>query len=128
MHLLGLIDDCEGFRVLLQDRKHPWFVYGVFGEVVFHQRCKALRDCRYSWSAPPVSGVGNLLYRVYSSRLVTTLREQEDVETMGAFSLEHYALCLPEEQRIDIVSNGSVSVRLVGSNMWGSGRSGESAT
>jgi hypothetical protein len=119
MHLLAVLDDPEGFRILVQDGKQPWFVYGVFGEAVYYQRNRALRDCSYAESPAKIDQTQTMLYLIHESRLIERLRKQEDIDSMGAFDLRHYALCLRHEERIDIVSNGPLLVRLAGNSSWG---------
>lgn len=113
LRLMGLIDDAEGFRVLLQDTKQPWFVYGIYGRVIYYQRNNALRDCSYPGSPLPAS-CQNLLFQIHSSRLLAWLRDFGDIESMGNFALEHYVVCFPDEQRIDLVSDGPTVIRLAG--------------
>lgn len=112
MYLLGLLDTPEGFRVLVQDRKQPWFVYSVYGDVIYYQRNKALPNNSYLESTPPPDTGKRMLFRVQNSRLIQHLQATTDIEIFVHQPLAHYAFCLEHEERIDIVCRGELTIRM----------------
>ena len=86
IRLLSLVEDDEGFRVLLQDPK-SFYVYGVYADAVFCRRCQ---ECTGFGDSPQLIKSKALMFRVYESELVKWLRPSLiHIEQ----PLEHYALC-----------------------------------
>ena len=108
IRLLSLVEDDEGFRVLLQDPK-SFYVYGVYANAVFYRRCQEVNGNHFDDSPPQLGKGDGLLYRVHESGLIKWLRPT----LIHAFHepLEHYALCFKYEERIDIVCRGEAIVR-----------------
>lgn len=107
IRLLSLVDDQEGFRVLLQDPKSN-FVYGLYADVVFYRRCELFAD--FADSPPQVGAGAALLYRVHDSGLITWLKAC-GMDAMVHEPLTHYALCFKYDERIDIVCRRDAKVR-----------------
>ena len=103
MYFLALVDDQEGFRVLVQDKK-SLFAYGVYADAVFYRRYSDLSGLNVG-SAAHIDKHGGLIFRVHDSALIPTLSLPDTVP------LSHYVLCFDDDDRIDIVCRGEAQVR-----------------
>ena len=105
IRLLGLRDDEEGFRVLLQD-KHSLFVYALHADAIFYRHYSDLSGVDIT-DSPAQTGKGAaLIYRVHDSALIASLPLLD-----ATVPLSHYALCFDNDDRIDIVCRGEAHVR-----------------
>jgi hypothetical protein len=108
IQLLSLVDDQEGFRVLLQDTSQ--FVYGVYADAVFYRRCVDLSFANFNDSPPQMGKNTALVYRVHNSNLIEWLMAS-DLGALVKDPLAHFALCFKHDERIDIVCRGEVNIR-----------------
>ena len=103
---LALIDDPEGFRVLLQNKE--LFVYALHADAVFYRRYSDLSGLNVGSPVQSPARTGKqtgLIFRVHDSALVSSLSLPDTVP------LSHYALCFDDDDRIDIVCRGEAHVR-----------------
>ncbi len=101
---LGLVDDVEGFRVLLQDKTA--FVYGLYADVVFYQHYPEIGPSR-----PVGTPSQALMFEVKGSALIEEVRRTGNLSPVP---LSHFALCFKHDRRIDIVCRGAPEVRAAG--------------
>lgn len=113
VRLVSVVDDSEGFRVLLIDK--DFFVYGVYADPVFYRRATCLYDAHFGDSVVQRGESRGLMFEVHESELVATLRQTTGIDQTVDVAVRHYALCFWNEERIDIVSRGPVRVRAAGS-------------